>query len=223
MPIDKKDIPVTDRAVTMEKIIALCKNRGYIFPGSEIYGGLANTWDFGPLGVEFKNNIKDAWRQKFVRESGLNVGLDAAILMNPQTWVASGHVGGFSDPLSYALNMPVTYDGSPAAGIHFTLTSDEGGTIEAVTDEEGMLRANLLEDMDYTIHVDDENVGVSVFALAVKDKSEHKGATLRLLAPASPRPGRDWLPATFTHHSEESCSNNILHSIGLGYSFVGLI
>ena len=99
MPIDKKDIPVTDRAVTMEKIIALCKNRGYIFPGSEIYGGLANTWDFGPLGVEFKNNIKDAWRQKFVRESGLNVGLDAAILMNPQTWVASGHVGGFSDPL----------------------------------------------------------------------------------------------------------------------------
>ena len=99
MPIDKKDIPVTDRAVTMEKIIALCKNRGYIFPGSEIYGGLANTWDFGPLGVEFKNNIKDAWRQKFVRESGLNVGLDAAILMNPQTWVASGHVGGFSNPL----------------------------------------------------------------------------------------------------------------------------
>lgn len=83
--------------------------------------------------------------------------------------------GGFSDPLSYALNMPVTYDGSPAAGIHFTLTSDEGGTIEAVTDEEGMLRADLLEDMDYTIHVDDENVGVSVFALAVKDKSEHKG------------------------------------------------
>ena len=98
MPIDKKDIPVTDRAVTMEKIMALCKNRGYIFPGSEIYGGLANTWDFGPLGVEFKNNIKDAWRQKFIRESGLNVGLDAAILMNPQTWVASGHVGNFNDP-----------------------------------------------------------------------------------------------------------------------------
>ena len=99
MAIDKKDVPVTERAVTMEKIIALCKNRGYIYPGSEIYGGLANTWDFGPLGVEFKNNIKDAWRRKFVRESGLNVGLDAAILMNPKTWVASGHVGGFSDPL----------------------------------------------------------------------------------------------------------------------------
>ena len=99
MAVDKKDIPVTDRAVSMEKIIALCKNRGYIYPGSEIYGGLANTWDFGPLGVEFKNNIKDAWRSKFVRESKLNVGLDAAILMNPQTWVASGHVGGFSDPL----------------------------------------------------------------------------------------------------------------------------
>ena len=99
MAVDKTGMPDVERVVTMEKIIALCKNRGYIFPGSEIYGGLANTWDFGPLGVEFKNNIKDAWRQKFVRESGLNVGLDAAILMNPQTWVASGHVGGFSDPL----------------------------------------------------------------------------------------------------------------------------
>ena len=99
MAIDKTGMPDVERTVTMEKIIALCKNRGYIFPGSEIYGGLANTWDFGPLGVEFKNNIKDAWRGKFVRESKLNVGLDAAILMNPQTWVASGHVGGFSDPL----------------------------------------------------------------------------------------------------------------------------
>ncbi len=98
MAIDKRELPA-DRTVTMEKIVALCKNRGYIYPGSEIYGGLANTWDFGPLGVEFKNNIKDAWRQKFVRESGLNVGLDSAILMNPKTWVASGHVGGFSDPL----------------------------------------------------------------------------------------------------------------------------
>ena len=87
------------RAVTMEKITALCKNRGFIFPGSEIYGGLANTWDYGPLGVEFKNNVKKAWWKKFVQESKYNVGLDAAILMNPQTWVASGHVGGFADPL----------------------------------------------------------------------------------------------------------------------------
>ena len=85
--------------VTMEKIVALCKNRGFIFPGSEIYGGLANTWDYGPLGVEFLNNVKKAWWRKFVQESKYNVGLDAAILMNPQTWVASGHVGGFSDPL----------------------------------------------------------------------------------------------------------------------------
>ena len=84
---------------SMEKIVALCKNRGYIYPGSEIYGGLANTWDYGPLGVEFKNNVKNAWRKKFVQENKYNVGLDAAILMNPQTWVASGHVGGFSDPL----------------------------------------------------------------------------------------------------------------------------
>ncbi len=85
--------------VTMEKLMALAKNRGFIYPGSDIYGGLANTWDYGPLGVEFKNNIKDAWRKKFVQESKYNVGLDAAILMNPQTWVASGHVGGFADPL----------------------------------------------------------------------------------------------------------------------------
>ena len=85
--------------ITMDKITALAKNRGFIFPGSEIYGGLANTWDYGPLGVEFKNNVKRAWWEKFVRESKYNVGLDAAILMNPETWVASGHVGGFADPL----------------------------------------------------------------------------------------------------------------------------
>ena len=84
---------------SMEKIVNLCKNRGYIYPGSEIYGGLSNTWDYGPLGVEFKNNVKRAWMKKFVQENKYNVGLDAAILMNPQTWVASGHVGGFSDPL----------------------------------------------------------------------------------------------------------------------------
>lgn len=84
---------------TMEKIVSLCKGRGYIFPGSEIYGGLANSWDYGPLGVEFKNNVKRAWWRKFVQESPYNVGLDAAILMNPEVWVASGHVGGFSDPL----------------------------------------------------------------------------------------------------------------------------
>jgi glycyl-tRNA synthetase len=84
---------------TMEKIVALCKTRGFVYPGSEIYGGLANTWDYGPLGVEMKNNIKKAWWKKFVQESPYNVGLDAAILMNPQTWVASGHLGGFSDPL----------------------------------------------------------------------------------------------------------------------------
>ena len=84
---------------TMEKIVALCKTRGFIFPGSEIYGGLANSWDYGPLGVEFKNNVKRAWWQKFVQESRYNVGLDSAIIMNPETWVASGHLGGFSDPL----------------------------------------------------------------------------------------------------------------------------
>ena len=84
---------------SMEKMVALCKNRGYIYPGSEIYGGLANTWDYGPLGVELKNNVKAAWRKKFIQENKYNVGLDAAIFMNPETWVATGHVAGFSDPL----------------------------------------------------------------------------------------------------------------------------
>jgi len=84
---------------TMDKIVALSKNRGFIFSGSEIYGGLANTWDYGPLGVELKNNIKKAWWKKFVYESPLNVGMDSGILMNPKTWVASGHISNFNDPL----------------------------------------------------------------------------------------------------------------------------
>ena len=85
--------------LTMDKLVALCKGRGFIYPGSEIYGGLANTWDYGPLGVELKNNVKRAWWKKFVQENTLNTGIDCAILMNPNVWVASGHVGGFSDPL----------------------------------------------------------------------------------------------------------------------------
>ena len=84
---------------TMEKVVGLCKNRGFVYSGSEIYGGLSNTWDYGPLGVEFKNNVKNAWHKKFVQENPYNVALDSALLMNPQVWVASGHVGGFSDPL----------------------------------------------------------------------------------------------------------------------------
>ena len=84
---------------TMEKVVGLCKIRGFVYSGSEIYGGLSNTWDYGPLGVEFKNNVKNAWHKKFVQENPYNVALDSAILMNPQVWVASGHVGGFSDPL----------------------------------------------------------------------------------------------------------------------------
>ena len=85
--------------LTMEKMVSLCKNRGFVYPGSEIYGGLSNTWDYGPLGVELKNNVKKAWQKRFIQENKHNVGLDAAILMNPKTWVASGHVGGFTDPL----------------------------------------------------------------------------------------------------------------------------
>ena len=83
----------------MDKIVALAKSRGFVYPGSEIYGGLANTWDYGNLGVELKNNVKKAWWKKFVQENPYNVGVDCAILMNPQTWVASGHLGGFYGPL----------------------------------------------------------------------------------------------------------------------------
>lgn len=110
---------------TMDKIVALCKGRGFVYPGSEIYGGLANTWDYGPLGTELKNNIKNAWRKKFIQENKYNVGLDSAILMNPQTWVASGHLGGFSDPLMdcrdcktrhRADNLIEDFDGTNVAG-----------------------------------------------------------------------------------------------------------
>ena len=110
---------------TMDKIVALCKGRGFVYPGSEIYGGLANTWDYGPLGMQLKNNIKSAWLKKFVQENKLNVGLDSAILMNPQTWVASGHLGGFSDPLMdcracktrhRADNLIEDFDGTNVAG-----------------------------------------------------------------------------------------------------------
>ena len=109
----------------MDKIVALCKNRGFVYPGSEIYGGLANTWDYGPYGVELKNNIKKAWWKKFVQETPYNVGLDSAILMNPETWVASGHLGGFSDPLMdckacktrhRADNLIEDFDGTNPAG-----------------------------------------------------------------------------------------------------------
>ena len=99
MKVKKRRLFNMSNNLTMDKLTALCKVRGYIFAGSEIYGGLANTWDYGPLGVEFKNNIKRAWWKKFVQESRTNVGLDASILMNRQVWVASGHVGSFNDPL----------------------------------------------------------------------------------------------------------------------------
>jgi glycyl-tRNA synthetase len=95
----KGELLMKNTEKTMEKIVSLCKTRGFVFPGSDIYGGLANSWDYGPIGVLLKNNVKKAWWQKFVQESAYNVGLDSAILMNPQVWVASGHVGGFSDPL----------------------------------------------------------------------------------------------------------------------------
>ena len=116
---------LTNTEKSMDKIVDLCKSRGFVYPGSEIYGGLANSWDYGPLGVEYKNNIKRAWMKKFVQESPYNVGLDSSILMNPETWVASGHLGGFSDPLMdckacktrhRADNLIEAFDGTNPAG-----------------------------------------------------------------------------------------------------------
>ncbi len=116
---------LTNQEKSMEKIVDLCKSRGFVYAGSEIYGGLANTWDYGPLGVELKDNIKKAWRKKFIQECPYNVGLDSAILMNPETWVASGHLGGFSDPLMdckscktrhRADNLIEAFDGTNPAG-----------------------------------------------------------------------------------------------------------
>lgn len=116
---------LSNKEKSMDKIVDLCKSKGFVYPGSEIYGGLANTWDYGPLGVELKNNIKKAWLKKFVQENKYNVGLDSAILMNPQTWVASGHIGGFSDPLMdckecktrhRADNLIEDFDGTNVAG-----------------------------------------------------------------------------------------------------------
>ena len=126
---------ISNSEKTMDKIVALCKNRGFVYAGSEIYGGLANSWDYGPLGVEFKNNVKRAWWKKFVQESEFNLGLDAAILMNPRTWVASGHVVNFNDPLIDCRACKMRHradklieDWNAANGIHMTveaLSNDE--------------------------------------------------------------------------------------------------
>ena len=110
---------------TMEKIVALSKARGFVYPGSEIYGGLANTWDYGPLGVELKNNVKKAWWKKFVQENPYNVGVDCAILMNTQTWVASGHIGGFSDPLMDCKNCKERFRADKLIEDHMFANGDE--------------------------------------------------------------------------------------------------
>ena len=130
---------------TMERIVALCKNRGFVYPGSDIYGGLANSWDYGPLGVEFKNNVKQAWWKKFVKECPYNVGLDAAILMNPQVWVASGHVGGFSDPLMDCKECKARWradqlieDYAAKKGIDAAVAAMQTSDMEAFIEEKGI-------------------------------------------------------------------------------------
>ena len=127
MPVEK----------TMDKIVALARNRGFIYPGSEIYGGLANSWDYGPLGVLLKNNVKAAWWQKFVQESPYNVGMDCAILMNPQVWVASGHVGGFTDPLIDCRQCKSRYRADKLIEDHNREAGDEQ-TVDGWSDEQLM-------------------------------------------------------------------------------------
>ncbi|MDF2883144.1 MAG: glyQS [Clostridiaceae bacterium] len=121
---------------TMEKIVALAKNRGFVFPGSEIYGGLANSWDYGPLGVEFKNNVKRAWWRKFVQESQHNVGVDCAILMNSEVWVASGHVGGFSDPLMDCKDCKARFRADKLVEDHMTQNGAEVASADGWSNEE---------------------------------------------------------------------------------------
>ncbi|SHI13438.1 glycyl-tRNA synthetase [Clostridium collagenovorans DSM 3089] len=121
---------------TMEKIVSLCKTRGFIFPGSEIYGGLANSWDYGPLGVELKNNVKKAWWKKFVQESPYNVGLDCAILMNPETWVATGHVGNFSDPLMDCKDCKARFRADKLIEDHMTAEGVEYASADGWSNEE---------------------------------------------------------------------------------------
>ncbi|MDO4482057.1 MAG: glycine--tRNA ligase [Bacillota bacterium] len=123
------------REFTMDKIVSLAKGRGFVFPGSEIYGGLANTWDYGPLGVELKNNVKKAWWKKFIQESKYNVGLDAAILMNPMTWVASGHVGGFNDPLIDCKSCKSRYRADKLIEDYLKANNIEGVTVDGWSNE----------------------------------------------------------------------------------------
>ena len=123
---------------TMDKIVVLCKSRGFVFPGSDIYGGLANSWDYGPLGVEFKNNVKKAWWKKFVQESPYNVGVDCAILMNPQVWVASGHVGGFSDPLMDCKECKARFRADKLVEDHMTENGAEVASADGWTNEQLM-------------------------------------------------------------------------------------
>lgn len=131
------------KQVTMDKILALAKGRGFVYAGSEIYGGLANAWDFGPLGVELKNNIKKTWWKKFVQESPTNIGLDSAILMNPDVWVASGHVGGFSDPLMDCRDCKSRYRADKLVEDHMTLQGVEYASADGKTEEE--LKAYITE------------------------------------------------------------------------------
>lgn len=123
---------------TMDKIVGLCKARGFVYPGSEVYGGLANTWDYGPLGVEFKNNVKRAWWKRFIQESPYNIGVDCAILMNPEVWVASGHVGGFSDPLMDCKDCKSRFRADKLIEDFFKESGDTGAVVDGWSNDKMM-------------------------------------------------------------------------------------
>ena len=158
----------------MEKIVALCKNRGFVFPGSEIYGGLANSWDYGPLGVEMKNNVKRAWWKKFVQENPYNVGLDSAILMNPQVWVASGHVSTFNDPLIDCKACKMRHR---ADKLVESYVQEHGMdvNVEAMTQEElvAFIREMCIRDRGHGSQI--LHVGTDIFHLAQGAARRHKG------------------------------------------------
>lgn len=135
---EKGRFVMNNKQKTMEKIVSLCKNRGFVFPGSEIYGGLANSWDFGPLGVEMKNNIKRAWWKKFVQENPYNVGLDSAILMNSKVWEASGHVTTFNDPLIDCKNCRMRHRADKLIESYNHENGITDMNVEAMSDDEMM-------------------------------------------------------------------------------------
>ena len=195
---------------TMDQIVALCKGRGFVYPGSEIYGGLANSWDYGPLGVELKNNVKRAWWKKFVQENPYNVGLDAAILMNPEVWVASGHVSTFNDPLIDCKACKMRHRADKLIEGWCAENGRDDVNVEAMTNEElvAFIRDNGVicpgcGKADFT--------DIRKFNLMIQDPSgRHRGQQHRGLPAPRDRPGHlRQLPRHPAHHPQEAALRRV--------------